>query len=160
MTVINKATRMIHLIPCNKAVTSTETARLYWRYVAKLPCISRCIYMDRGTQFISRMWRDLWEIIGTHLRFSTAYQPQTQGVVEGMNAVIGQMLRCTVHESNEAQEWNSLLPTIELAIRSSPNRSTGYYPFFLNYSFHPTMPATLMKGNEERRTKTIAKFVG
>ena len=36
MTVIDKATRMTHVIPCNKTITATETAPLYWRYVTKL----------------------------------------------------------------------------------------------------------------------------
>ena len=160
MTVIDKATRMTHVIPCNKTVTAAETARLYWRYVAKLHGIIRCIYTDRGTQFTSRLWRELWEIMGTQLRYSTAYHPQTQDVVERMNAVIGQMLRCTIHEFNEGREWDSLLPTIELAINSLPNRSTGYSPFFLNYGVHPAVPAELIKGNEEIRQETIANFIG
>ena len=61
---------------------------------------------------------------------------------------------------NEAREWDSLLPTIELAINSSPHRSTGYSSFFLNYGFHPTMSVELIKGNEEIRQETIANFVG
>ena len=58
------------------------------------------------------------------------------------------------------RDWDSLLPTLELAINSLPNRSTGYSPFFLNYGFHPTVPAELIKGNEEIRQETIANFVG
>ena len=126
MTVIDKATRRTHVIPCSKTITAAETARLYWRYVAKLHGIPRCIYTDRGTQFTSRLWRELWEIMGTQLRFSTTYHPQTQGVVERMNTFIGQMQRCIIHELNECREWDSLLPKIELAINSLPNRNTGY----------------------------------
>ena len=128
--------------------------------MAKLHGTPRCIYTDRGTQFTSRLWRELWEIMGAQLRYSTAYHPQTQGVVERMNAIIGQMLRCTIHEWNEGREWDSLLPMIELAINSLPNHSTGYSPFFLNYGFHPTVPAELIKGNEEIRQETIANFIG
>ena len=160
MTIIDKATRMTHIIPCSKTITTANIAQLYWRYVAKLHGIPRCIYTDRGTQFTSRLWRELWEIMGTQLRFSTAYHPQTQGVVERMNAIVGQMLRCTIHKLNEVREWDSLLPMIELAINSLPNHSTGYFPFFLIYSFHPTMPVELIKGNEEIRLETIANFVG
>ena len=76
-----------------------------------------------------------------------------------MNAVIGQMLRCTIHELNEGREWDSLLPTIEIAINSLPNRNTGYSPFYLNYGFHPTVPAELIKGNEEIRQETIANLL-
>ena len=35
MTVIDKATRMTHIILCNKAVIEAKIAQLYWRYVAK-----------------------------------------------------------------------------------------------------------------------------
>ena len=49
MTIIDKATRMTHVIPCSKIVTAIETARLYWRYVAKLHGTPRCIFTDRGT---------------------------------------------------------------------------------------------------------------
>ena len=116
--------------------------------MAKLHGIPRCISIDRGTQFTSRLWRELWEIMDTQLRFRIAYHPQTQGVVERMNAVIGQMLRCTIHKLNQVRDWDSLLPTIELAINSLPNCNTGYSPFFFNYGFHPTMPVELIKGNE------------
>ena len=103
MTVIDKATRMTHVIPCSETVTVAETARLYWRYVGKLHGIPRCIYTDRGTQSTNRLWRELWEIMGPQHRYSIAYHPQTQGVVERMNAVIGRMLRCTIHELNEGR---------------------------------------------------------
>ena len=160
MIVIDKATRIAHVIPCSKTVTVAETARLYWRYVAKLHGIPRCIYTDRGTQFTSRLYQELWEIMDTQLRYSTAYHPQTQGMVERMNAVIGKMLRCIIYEVNEGREWDSLLPTIELAINFLPNHSTGYSPFFLNYGFQPTVPAEWIKGNEEIRQETIANFIG
>ena len=65
-----------------------------------------------------------------------------------MNVMIGQMLRCTIHELNEARDWDSLLPTRELVVNSLPNRSTRYSPFFLYYGFHPTVPMELIKGNE------------
>ena len=103
MTVINEATRMTHVIPCTKTITAAQIAQLYWRHVAKLHGIPRCIYTDRGTQFSSRLWKELWAIMGTQLRFSIAYNPQTQGVVERMNAIIGQMLHCMLHELQEIE---------------------------------------------------------
>ena len=92
------------------------------------------------------------------LRISTAFHPQTQGIVERMNAVIGQMLRYPIHETNERREWNKFLPIIELAINSSVNRSTGYTPFFLNYGFDPVVPADLIKGNERVQNENVGNF--
>ena len=64
----------------------------------KLHGVPKILYSDRGTQFTSTFWKTLWDLTGTQLRYSTAYHPQTQGVVERMNAVVGQLLRCTIHK--------------------------------------------------------------
>ena len=61
MTVIDKATRMTHLIHCNKSISAAQTAKLYMPYIVKLHGIPRAIYIDRGTQFVSKFWRELWD---------------------------------------------------------------------------------------------------
>ena len=99
------------------------------------------------------MWID-----GYTTGYSTAYHPQTQGVVERMNAVVGQMLRCTIGDE-KGTNWDSLLPSIELTINSLPNSSTGYSPFFLNYGYHPTVPIELLKGDEEIKNEAVDNFV-
>ena len=157
LTVVDKATRMVHLIPCRKSTTAAEAAKLHWDNVVKLHGVPSVIYSDRGTQFTSQFWRTLWGLTGTQLRYSTAYHPQTQGVVERMNAVIGQMLRCTLHEER-AGNWDLLLPTVEMTINSLPNSSTGYSPFFLNYGYHPVMPVELLKGDEEVQVEAVENF--
>ena len=65
MIAIDKATRMTHVIPCTKTIIAAQIAQLHWRHVAKLHGIPRCICTDRGTQFSSRLWKELWPIMGT-----------------------------------------------------------------------------------------------
>ena len=79
MTVVDRATKMVHLIPCKKTTTAGEAARLYWQQVVKLHGVPRAIHTDRGAQFIGRWWREIWTLLGTKLRFGTAYHPQSQG---------------------------------------------------------------------------------
>ena len=59
MTVIDKATRMTHLIHCSKSISAVQTAKLYMQYILKLHGIPWAIYTDRGTQFVSKFWREL-----------------------------------------------------------------------------------------------------
>ena len=75
-----------------------------------------------------------------------------------MNAVVGQLLRCTIHE-NKGGNWEILLPTVEMTINSLPNSSTGYSPFYLNYGYHPTVPIELLKGDEETKLEAVDSFV-
>ena len=78
LTVVDKATRMVHLIPCKKSITAAETAKLYWDHVVKLHGVPMVLYSDRGTQFTSSFWKTLWGLTGTRFRYSIAYHPQTQ----------------------------------------------------------------------------------
>ena len=93
LNVIDRATRMVHCIPCKKTITGVQTARKYWQFVGKLHGVPNIIYSDRGSVFIGAFWRELWVVLGTQLRFSTAYHPQTQGVIEKMNQLASQTLR-------------------------------------------------------------------
>ena len=51
VTAVDKATRMVHLVPCRQSITATATARFLWSTVVKLHGIPRVIYSDRGAQF-------------------------------------------------------------------------------------------------------------
>ena len=92
LVTVDKATRMVHLAPCRKNITATGTAQLLWNTVVRYHGVPRVIYSDRGAQFTAKSWQELWRITGTRLGFSFAYHPQTQGVVERMNAVVSQTL--------------------------------------------------------------------
>ena len=121
--------------------------------------VPRVIFSDRGAQFIAKSWQELWRITGTKLGFSSAYHPQTQGVVERMNAVVIQTLRCLIHEINNVKKWEILLPTVEMVINSLPNQSTGFSPFFLNYGHEPVMSIQLLRGDESARIECVASFI-
>ena len=76
-----------------------------------------------------------------------------------MNSVVSQTLRCLIHDSKDVKSWEILLPTVEMAINSSPNKSTGFSPFFLNYGHEPVTPMQLLKGDETASTESVASFV-
>ena len=101
---LDKATRMTHLIACRKSVTATQSARLYMRGGTKLHGIPSLLYSEKGTQFTSKFWKELCGLFGMQLKFSTVYQSQTQCIVERMNAVVGQFLRCTFAQMNDIKK--------------------------------------------------------
>ena len=140
LTIVDKATGMVHLVPCHKNITAVATAQLLWQNVVKLHGVPRAIYSDRGPQFTANSWQELWRLTGTKLNYSSAYHPQTQGVVERMNAVVSQTLWCLLHNTNEKKKWEILLPTVELVINLLPNLSTGFSPFYLNYGYELVTP--------------------
>ena len=123
---VDKATHMVHLAPCRKNITATGTAQLLWNTVIRYHGIPKAIYFGRGAQFTAKSWQEVWRLMGTKLGLSSAYHPQTHGVVERMNSVVSQTLRCLIHESRDVRKWEILLPTVEMVINSLPKR---FQPF-------------------------------
>ena len=127
-TVVDKATRTVHSVPCRKDVTVADTARLVWQHIVILHGIPQLIFPGRGTQFTSHFWQQLWKMTSTNLKFSNSYHPQTQGVVEKMNSIVSQTLRFLITEIG-IKYWEQLFSIVEMTINSSPNSSTGHTPF-------------------------------
>jgi len=73
--------------------------------------------------------------LGTKLRMSSAYHPQTDGSTERANRTVTQMLRQCINDKQN--DWVSKLPAIEFAINSARSESTGFAPFFLNSGCMP-----------------------
>ena len=59
LTIVDKATRMVHLVPCCKNITTVATTRLLWNNVDKLHGVPRTIYSDRGPEFTAKNWQKL-----------------------------------------------------------------------------------------------------
>lgn len=59
LTVVDRATKISHLIPCTESISGVETAELYWRNVASLHRIPQSILSDRDVHFTSRVWKSL-----------------------------------------------------------------------------------------------------
>ena len=54
LTIVDKATKMCHLLLCNESISAKEVATLYWRHVGKLYCIPNIIISDRDPLFTGK----------------------------------------------------------------------------------------------------------
>ncbi len=145
LTVVDRATKMVHLVPIQQTINAAGTARVYWEQIGRLHGIPRSIVSGRDPRFVSKFWREFWKILGSKLRMSSTHHPQTDGQTEAANRVVEQVLRCIIHKSQEVTHWERYLPMAEFVINSSASPSTGYTPFYLNYGFEPVTPLTLIR---------------
>ena len=52
-----------------------------------------------------------------------------------------------------------MLPAVEFAVNNTPNRTTGYSAFYLNYGFHPLHPLQLLHSRTNSSVENVVSFV-
>ena len=159
LTVVDKATKMCHFIPCKEKISAKEVAQLYWQQVGRLHGIPSVIISDIDVRFTSKFWKELWRVLGTDLRMGSGFHPESSGQVEKFNQLLDQTLCCTIHQLGEGKNWVEILPVVEFAVNNAPNRTTGYSAFYLNYGFYPLHPLQLLHSTNDSYVENVVSFV-
>ena len=133
--VVDRLTKMVHLIPTVTSVKASEVAHLFQSHVFKLHGTPQNFVTDRDTKFTSQFWKELQTKLGVNSHMSTAYHPQSDGQTERVNRILEDMLR---HYVNPLQDnWDELLPYAEFAINNSYQESIKTTPFMVNTGRDP-----------------------
>jgi transposase InsO family protein len=114
-TIINRSSRWLEAIPlasmdidiCMEALISNWVARFERPEV---------ITSDRGSQFTSSIWATTCQQLGVKHVTTTAYQPQSNGMVERVHRHLKEGLRAR----GAAADWPQHLPWVLLNIRTTP----------------------------------------
>src|SRR5436190_438213 len=132
---IDRFTKMVHLIPCNKTADAPLFARMFLDHIIRLHGIPDSLVSDRGSIFTSHFWKCLTKLLGVNGRLSTSFHPQTDGQTERMNQTVEQYLRiyCNYQQDN----WYDYLSLAEFAYNNAYQSSIKCSPFYANYGFNP-----------------------
>src|SRR3954465_1475474 len=125
--IVDRHTKSAHFIPSNITYPVAKLAEIYVRVIVKLHGIPLCIVSDRDPRFTSDFWKSLQESLGSKLRLSSAYHPQTDGQTERTIQSLEDLLRACVLE--QGGSWSSHLPLIEFTYNNSYHSSIGMAPF-------------------------------
>ena len=140
--VIDRFSKMAHFLACAKTYDASRVATLFFCEVVRLHGLPKTIISDRDVKFVSYFWKTLWAKLGTKLKFSSAFHPQTDGQTEVVNQSLGNLLRCLIADHNTS--WDLLLPHAEFAYNNFVNRTTGCSPFEVVTGSKPRTPIDLI----------------
>jgi hypothetical protein len=124
---VDRLTKVTHFIQVRTTYNSAVLAELYMSQIVCLYGVPKKIVSDRGTQFTSHFWQQLHETLGTHLRFSSAYHPQTDGQTQRTNQILKDMLRACALQGKLV--WDKRLPYAEFSYNNSYQASLKMSPF-------------------------------
>ena len=120
LTVIDRFSRWPEAIPLSDTTSASCAQALIFHWIARFG-IPLDISSDRGPQFTSQLWTSISRLLGTHLHHTTAYHPQSNGLVERFHRHLKSALRARLTGPNWIQE----LPWVLLGIRTMPKEDLG-----------------------------------
>ncbi|WMV45520.1 hypothetical protein MTR67_038905, partial [Solanum verrucosum] len=74
---VDRFTKSAHFLPVRASYSAEDYAKLYIKEIVKLHGAPLSIISDRGAQFTSHFWRSFQSGLGTQVKLSTAFHPQT-----------------------------------------------------------------------------------
>ncbi|MBW0537506.1 hypothetical protein O181_077221 [Austropuccinia psidii MF-1] len=138
LVLVDRYSKTLMFLPCHKNDTAMDTAIMIWNKGISHTGLFQNIISDRDPKFTSTLWTNLHNLFGTKLSFSTAYHPQTDGLAERMIQTLEDMIRRFCAYSLEfkdsdgfTHDWCTLIPSIELAYKTTIHYSAGKTPEIL-----------------------------
>jgi len=125
--IVDRLIKATHFIPINIRYSLEKLTQLYIKEVVRLHEIPSSIVSNKDPRFTSRFWESLHQALGTKLRLSSAYHPQTDGQSEWTIQSLEDLLRACVLEHKGS--WNTFLPLIEFTYNNRFHSSIGMAPF-------------------------------
>lgn len=125
--IVDRLTKSAHFLAIRTQYPPEKLAKLYIKEIVRLHGVPESIVSDRDPRFTSRFWRALQERLGSSLRLSTAYHPQTDGQTERTIQTLEDMLRACVLDFKG--NWDEHLPLVEFAYNNSYHSSIRMAPY-------------------------------
>ena len=102
----------------------------------------RRIHSDQGRNFDSNLFRELCKLLHIHKSRTSPYHPQSDGMIERFNRTLLSMLSLFVGDNQ--LNWDTLLPYVMLAYRSSVHASTSFTPYKVLFGREMVFPIDIM----------------
>jgi hypothetical protein len=101
------------------------------------------MHSDKASNLgMSHICKNVCDLLGISRSFSSAGHPEGNGQVERFNRFLVAGLYCLMNKKQN--DWDTQLPALLFAYRTSVHSTTGETPFFLNHGRDPVLPGDIL----------------
>ena len=143
LTVVDRFSRWPEAVPIKDTTSAGCAQALVFHWIARFG-IPSDMSSDRGPQFTSQLWTAIAQLLGTRLHHTTAYHPQSNGLVERFHRHLKSALRARLVGPN----WTQELPWVLLGIRTAPKEDFGCSAAEMVYGAPLTVPGDFIPSND------------
>ena len=99
---------------------------------------------DRGSVFVGSLAAHIYKALRIHRVKTTAYHPQSNGIIERFHETLKMTLKLWSHEVSD--EWDDLLPFAIFAYNTAFHTGLQEVPFYLNHGYDAKLPIDAVLG--------------
>ncbi|WKA08967.1 hypothetical protein VitviT2T_026647 [Vitis vinifera] len=144
--IVDRLMKSAHFLPMSITDSVIVLSKLYVKEIVRLHGVPLSIVSDRDPRFTSQFWQSLQKALGTKIKLSSAFHPQTDGQSERVIQILEDMLRACVMDFKG--NWVEHLPLIEFAYNNSFQSSIGMAPYEALYGRPCRSPMCWMESGE------------
>jgi hypothetical protein len=141
---VDRSTRWLEAAPLKSMEATAVADAFIATWVARFGA-PQVVTSDQGTQFTSAVWQQICSQLGVQHIQTTAYHPQSNGMVERRHRQLKDSLRAWL----AGHDWLQHLPWVLLAMRAAPKEDSGTSSAELVYGCLPSLPGELLLGGEK-----------
>jgi len=142
-TVVDRTSRWPEAIPIKTVTTNDCASALFQGWVSRFG-VPAVITSDRGAQFTSSLWAALCRLLNIKHAQTTAYHPESNGLVERFHRRLKDALRARCAATN----WADHLPWVMLGLRSAPREDDSSTPAQAIYGSPLILPGQFLDSPE------------
>ncbi|KAI3669849.1 hypothetical protein L6452_41291 [Arctium lappa] len=146
--VVDRLTKSAHFLAMRETLPMDKLAKLYIDEVIPRHGVPLSIVLDRDSRFTSKFLDGLQRELGTKVKLSTTYHPQTDGQSERTIQTLEDMLRSCVIDFGGS--WDSHLLLVEFAYNNSYHSSIRMAPFEALYGRKCRTPMCWLEAREKQ----------
>ncbi|KAL0539505.1 hypothetical protein IC582_023720 [Cucumis melo] len=155
MVVVDRLSKMAHFIILKHPFSAKQVAEKFVEEIISKHGIPNSIVTDRDKVFLSHFWKELFTAMGTSLKRSTAFHPQTDGQTERVNRCLETYLRCFCNE--QPTKWHRCIPWAELWYNTTFHASAKTTPFQIVYGRPP--PPLVRYGDIKSNNNSVEQLL-
>ena len=152
-TIIDRTSRWAEAVPLSDISAASCAQALCANWVCRFG-VPETITSDRGAHFTSAVWAAVCALLGSAHIPTTAYHPQSNGMVERWHRRLKDALRAR----NAGEHWAEHLPWVLLALRAAPHEDNNRSPAEAVYGSPLVLPGEFPSSPEVPLDPFLAGF--